>query len=150
MPLGQFPENLNLKIIIIFTIFFLRKISPELTSAANPPLFLLRKTGPELTSVPILLYFMCGMPTTAWLAKWCHVHTQDPKRRTPGRQSAMCELNHCATGWLQFWSFKWSFHGEMFCRAPYTTILEVLSLLLLESTWLVCVFQGICLFNLSH
>ena len=26
------------------------KISPELTSAANPPLFLLRKTGPELTS----------------------------------------------------------------------------------------------------
>ena len=66
MPLGQFPENLNLKIIIIFTIFFLRKISPE------------------LTSVPILLYFMCGMPTTAWLAKWCHVHTWDLNQQTLG------------------------------------------------------------------
>ena len=42
------------------------KISPELTSAAIP-LFLLRKTGPELTSMSIFLYFMCGMPTTAWL-----------------------------------------------------------------------------------
>ena len=30
-------------------------------------LFLLRKTGPELTSMPILLYFIRGMPTTAWL-----------------------------------------------------------------------------------
>uniref|UniRef100_A0A9L0IMN0 small monomeric GTPase n=1 Tax=Equus asinus TaxID=9793 RepID=A0A9L0IMN0_EQUAS len=26
-----------------------------------------RKTGPELTSVPIFLYFICGMPTTALL-----------------------------------------------------------------------------------
>ena len=25
-------------------------------------LFLLRKIGPELTSVPIVLYFVCGMP----------------------------------------------------------------------------------------
>ena len=56
--------------------FFLRKISSELTSTANP-LFLLRKTGPELTSVPVFLYFICGTPTTAWLHKWCHVHTRD-------------------------------------------------------------------------
>ena len=25
--------------------------------------------------MPILLYSICGMPTTAWLAKRCHVHT---------------------------------------------------------------------------
>ena len=31
-------------------------------------LFLLRRTGPELTSMPIFLYFICGMPTTAWPA----------------------------------------------------------------------------------
>ncbi|XP_070109978.1 carnitine O-palmitoyltransferase 1, muscle isoform isoform X5 [Equus przewalskii] len=43
-------------------------------------LFLLRKAGPELTSVPIFLYFICGTPTTAWLAKRCHVRTQDPNR----------------------------------------------------------------------
>ena len=34
-------------------------------------LFLLRKPGPELTSVPIFLYFICGMPATAWLDKRC-------------------------------------------------------------------------------
>ena len=73
--------------------FYLRKISPELTSAANPPL-LLRKTGPGLTSVPIFLYFICGTPATAWLAE----RTQDPNQRTPGRQSEMCELNCGATG----------------------------------------------------
>uniref|UniRef100_A0A9L0SX71 Acylphosphatase n=2 Tax=Equus TaxID=9789 RepID=A0A9L0SX71_HORSE len=52
-----------------------------------PPilLFLLRKTGPELTSVPIFIYLICGTPATAWLGKWCHVHTRDPNRRTPGR-----------------------------------------------------------------
>ena len=36
----------------------------------------MRKTGPELTSVPIFLYFIRGAPTTAWLAKWCHVRTR--------------------------------------------------------------------------
>ncbi|XP_070086279.1 membrane-anchored junction protein isoform X6 [Equus caballus] len=61
-------------------------------------LFLLRKTGPELTSVPIFLYFICGTPATAWLAKRCHVRTQDPNQRTPGRRRRTCELNHCATG----------------------------------------------------
>ena len=28
--------------------------------------------------MPTFLYFICGTPTTAWLAKQCHVHTQDP------------------------------------------------------------------------
>ena len=80
----------------IILLFFLRKISPELTTA-NPPL-LLRKTGPELTSMPIFLYFICGTPATAWLfAKRCHVCTWDLNRPTPGRRSRACELNHCAT-----------------------------------------------------
>ena len=82
-----------------FIYFFIsRKISPEPTSAANPPLFLLRKTCPELTSVPILLCFLCGMPTTAWLAKRCHVRTRDPNWRTLCRRSRTCELKRCATG----------------------------------------------------
>ena len=66
-------------------ILFFRKISPELT-AANPPLFA-KEDCPELTSVPIFLYFVRGMPTTAWLiAKRCHVRTQDPNQRTQGLQ----------------------------------------------------------------
>ena len=59
--------------------------------------FLLRKTGPELTSVPIFFYFICGMPTAAWLAKRCHVPTWDANRRTWGHRSEMCEFNCCAT-----------------------------------------------------
>ena len=34
--------------------------------------------------MPIFLYFICGTPTTAWLAKRCPVSTQDPNRRTAG------------------------------------------------------------------
>src|SRR3712207_5367483 len=71
---------------IFHPFFFLRKISPELTTASPP--FLLRKTGPELTSVPIFLYFICGTPTKARLAKRCYVHTRDPNQRTPGCQEA--------------------------------------------------------------
>ena len=41
----------------------------------------LRKISPELTSVPFFLYFICGTPTTAWLAKWRHVRTRDLNRR---------------------------------------------------------------------
>ena len=39
------------------------------------------------------------MPATAWLAKWCHVHTQDPNQQTLGHRSRTCILNRCATGW---------------------------------------------------
>ena len=75
---------------------FLRKFSPELTTA-NPPLFA-EEEWPELTSVPILLYFLCGTPTAAWRAKRCHVHTRDPKRQTPADRSRTCALNRCTTG----------------------------------------------------
>ena len=46
-----------------FLLLLLRKIHPELTSAANLPLiflFCLRKIHPELTSVPIFTCFVCG------------------------------------------------------------------------------------------
>ena len=89
---------LPFKYFLLLFFIFLRKISPELTSVANPPLFLLRKTGPELTSAPIFLHFICGTPATAWLAKWGHVPTRDPNQRTLGHWSGMCELNHCTTG----------------------------------------------------
>uniref|UniRef100_A0A5F5PXU5 Nicotinamide riboside kinase 1 n=1 Tax=Equus caballus TaxID=9796 RepID=A0A5F5PXU5_HORSE len=38
--------------------------------------------------MPIFLYFICGIPVTAWLAKQCHVCTRDPNRRTPACQEA--------------------------------------------------------------
>ena len=60
--------------------------------------FILRKTGPELTSMPIFLYFICGTPTTAWLAKRRHVCAWDSNWRTLGCQSRMCTLNCCITG----------------------------------------------------
>ena len=60
--------------------------------------FCLRKMGPELTSMPIFLYFIHGMPTTAWLAKRCHVCTWDPNRWTLGLWSRTCALNRCTTG----------------------------------------------------
>ena len=79
----------------VFWGFFLRKISPELT-AANPPLFA-EEDWPWANIVPILLYFICGTPTTAWLAKQCHVGARDPNQRTLGRQSGTCTLNCWAT-----------------------------------------------------
>ena len=42
-----------------------------------------------LTSMPISLYLIRGMPTTAWLfAKWCHVRTWDLNQRTLSCQEA--------------------------------------------------------------
>ena len=38
------------------------------------------------------------MPTIAWFAKWCHVCSWGPNRRTPGCRSGTCALNRCATG----------------------------------------------------
>ena len=50
--------------------FFVRKIGPELTSVANPPVFCLRKIVVELISVPIILYFMWDA-SKAWHDEWC-------------------------------------------------------------------------------
>ena len=57
---------------LFYYYFFLRKISPELTSATNPPLFA-EEDWPWANICAYLppMFFICGMPSTAWLAKWC-------------------------------------------------------------------------------
>ena len=89
----------------LINLFFLRKISPDLTHLLPILLFLLGKTGTELTSVPIFLYFICGTPATAWLDKRCHVHTQDPNLRTLGCEAEREHLTSASLGWpLQVFS----------------------------------------------
>ena len=41
-------------------------------------IFRLRKIHPELTSVPILLYFVCGLPSQHGLTSSVYAHAQDP------------------------------------------------------------------------
>ena len=79
-----------------FFFFFLRKISPKLTSAASP-LFLLRKTGPELISVPIFLCFICGKHGLSSSAM------SPPGIRTPEPRATEAEyanLTAVPPGWL--------------------------------------------------
>ena len=71
--------------------FFLRKISPELTTA-SPPHFLLRKPGPELTPVPIFLYFIRGTLSTAWLLPSSAMSAPGIQTSEPG--AAEAELAH--------------------------------------------------------
>ena len=47
--------------------------------------------------MPIFLYFICGTPTTAWLAERCHVCTWDSNQWTPDLRSGTCALNCCDT-----------------------------------------------------
>ena len=61
-------------------------------------LFLLRKTGPELTFLPIFLYFTCGMSTTAWLAKRCHVRTRNLNQRNPAAEVERVNLTAAPPG----------------------------------------------------
>ena len=51
--------------------------------------------------MPIFLYSICGMPTTAWLyAKRCHVCTRDPNWRTLGcREAEHANLTAAPPGW---------------------------------------------------
>ena len=67
--------------------FFLRKISPELTTA-NPPLFA-EEDWPwaNIHAHPPLLYTWDAYHIMAF-AKRCHIRTWDPNWRTPGRQEA--------------------------------------------------------------
>ena len=58
--------------------------------------------------MPIFLYFICGTPATAWLAKQCHVHTRDPDWWTSGCGSRTCTLNCYATGLAPHSGFFWS------------------------------------------
>ena len=77
--------------------------------------------------MPIFLYFICGMPTTAWLAKWCvGLHSwSEPANPRPLRQNIQTQpLCHRAS--LYFLSF-------FFCRRlyPFLFFFESSSLILL-------------------
>ena len=103
--------------------------------------------------MPIFLYFICGTPTTAWLAMRCHVHTQDPNWRTPGRRSGTCTLNCCATRLApvdDIFKVFYIFTGFIFCllfsinywekgvKSP--TKIVPLSISLFSSLFLHCIF----------
>ena len=77
--------------------FFLRKISPELTSSANPPLFA-EEDWPwaDIYAHLSLLYMWDTYHNMA--AERCHVCTQELNWRTAGCGSGTCALNHWATG----------------------------------------------------
>ena len=51
-----------------------------------------------ISQLYVLLSSAIWDATSAWLAKWCQVHTQDPNQQTLGRQSGECKLNNYATG----------------------------------------------------
>ena len=127
----------------VFWGFFLRKISPELTFAANHPLFA-EEDWPWANICAIFLCFICGTPVIAWFAKQCHVRTGDPNQWTPGAQSGMCTLNRCATGPapIQFhlkvylgscwfngvkFFFKWLLHisCQIYCQVNYPFLLPL-------------------------
>ena len=92
--------------------FFLRKISPELTTA-NPPFFLLRKDWPwaNIRAHLPLLYTLDTYHSMAF-AKWCQVHTQDPNWRSWLPRSGTCELNRRATGPAPLWNI-WMAHVHL-------------------------------------
>ena len=60
--------------------------------------FFLRKISPELTSVPIFLYFRCGMRATAWLDKQCIGPHPGSKLVNPGHQSRAHDLTTVPPG----------------------------------------------------
>ena len=74
----------------------MRKTSPELT-AANRPLFAQEGWPWANISAHLPLLYM-WTPTTALLAKRCHVRTRDLNWWPPGRWSGMCKLNRCTMG----------------------------------------------------
>ena len=76
-------------LIVVLFFLFLRKISPELTTA-NPPLFA-EEAWPwaNICAHLPLLYTWDTYHSMAF-AKGCHVGTQDPNRRTPGHQEVEC------------------------------------------------------------
>ena len=104
MLVAQGRQNVDCKwawwdffFLFCISFFFFRIISPELTSAANPPLFT-KEDWPWANIRAHLPPSYMWDAATAWLAKRCHVRTRDLNRRTPGRQNRTWELNHCTTG----------------------------------------------------
>ena len=69
----------------LFFIYFLRKISPKLTTA-NPPLFAEEDWPWANICAHLPLLYMWDAYHSMAFAKRCQVCTQDPNRRTPGHQ----------------------------------------------------------------
>ena len=89
--------------ITILELFFLRKISPELT-AANPPLFAEEEwPWANIRAHLPLLYMWDTYHSMACQAVPCpHLGWN---WWNPGRQSRTCTLNYCATGQAPSWTF---------------------------------------------
>ena len=72
-------------------VLFLRKISPELTTA-SPPLFAEEAWPWAKIRALLALLYMWDAYHSMVFAKWCHVHTRDPNQWTPDRREAECVL----------------------------------------------------------
>ena len=95
-------------------LFFLRKISPELT-AANPSLFA-EEDWPwtNIRAHLPLLYVWDAYHSMAWQVVPCQ--HPDPNWQTPGRWIGMCKLNHCTTGPAAvLWLLDMSPYGAWSC-----------------------------------
>ena len=68
--------------------FFLRKISPELTSATNPPLFAEEDWPWANVYAHLPLLHIWDTYHSMAFAKGCHVHTPDLNQRALGRREA--------------------------------------------------------------
>ena len=92
------PTGLRVKCkLYLFSFFFLRKISPELT-ATNPPLFA-DEDWPwaKIHAHPSLLYMWDAYHSMACQVVPCWHPGSEPANPGPLR-SWTCKLNHCATG----------------------------------------------------
>ena len=79
--------------------FFLRKISPELTTA-NLPLFAEEDWPWANIHARLPLFYTWDAYHSMAFAKRCRVRTQDPNQRTPGHQEAECaKLTAAPPGW---------------------------------------------------
>ena len=76
--------------------FFWSKISPELTSAANPPLFA-EEDWPWPNILAHLCLFYVGCLPQHGLTSGACVCTQHPNQQTQGQWNRRCEHNHWAT-----------------------------------------------------
>ena len=83
--------------------FFLRKISPELTTT-NPPFFAEEDWPWANVHAHLPLLYAWDTYHSMAFAKWCHIRTWDPNQRTPGCQEGEhVNLTAAPPGWP--WSF---------------------------------------------
>ena len=81
-------EKLNVTHTNLLLFLSFQKISPELTSAANPPLFAEEDWPWANIHAHLPLLYTWDTRHSMAFAKQCHVHTRDLNRQTPGHQKA--------------------------------------------------------------